>query len=135
MYWALNQHRQAEGQAVVAQGVKQAKQWEDFDWVVWKLEVQDPKQLAGEDPDLDERTQETMKQLAASLGCVYELSVDYDSYDSGTPYYAWWVRLPAAEHARRDKGTACRWPSLRSVSTWTARCRTAWSGRSSRTGS
>ncbi|MFF8610729.1 hypothetical protein ACF06X_33015 [Streptomyces sp. NPDC015346] len=28
---------------------------------------------------------------------------DYESYDSGTPYYAWWVRLPAVEHARRGK--------------------------------
>ncbi|MFF3343671.1 hypothetical protein [Streptomyces flavidovirens] len=91
----------------MAQDVKQAKHWEDFDWVVWKLEVQDPSQLAGEDPDLDERTQETMTQLAASLGCVFELCVDYDSYDSGTPYYAWWVRLPAAEHTRRGKNG---WP-------------------------
>ncbi|MFJ6797051.1 hypothetical protein [Streptomyces sp. NPDC091268] len=87
----------------MAQDVKRAKQWEDFDWVVWKLEVQDPSQLPARTPDLGERTQETMKQFAASLGCVYELCVDYDSYDSGTPYYAWWVRLPAAEHARRDK--------------------------------
>ncbi|MEU2184576.1 hypothetical protein [Streptomyces thermolilacinus] len=71
--------------------------------MVWKLEVQDPQHLADEDPDLDERTQETMTKLAASLGCVYELCVDYDSYDSGTPYYARWVRLPAAEHAQRDK--------------------------------
>lgn len=61
--------------------------------MVWRLEVQDPSQLAGEDPDPDERTQETMMELAASLGCVYELCVDYDSYDDETPYYAWWVRL------------------------------------------
>ncbi|MGW3661324.1 hypothetical protein ACWD6R_39405 [Streptomyces sp. NPDC005151] len=77
--------------------------FKDFEWVVWRLEVQDPQQLAGEDPDLDERTQETMTELAASLGCVYELCVDYDSYDDETPYYAWWVRLPATEHARLDK--------------------------------
>lgn len=99
----MNQDKQAEGQAAVAQDAKQAKHWEDFDWVVWKLEAQDPSQLAGEDPGLDEQTKEAMTQLAASLGCVYELCVDYDSYDSGTPYYAWWVRLPAAEHTRRDK--------------------------------
>ncbi|MFJ2136885.1 hypothetical protein ACIP4W_39315 [Streptomyces sp. NPDC088846] len=73
-----------------------------FEWVVWRLEVKDPSQLAGEDPDLNERTQETMTELAASLGCVYELCVDYDSYDE-TPYYAWWVRMPATEHARIDK--------------------------------
>lgn len=30
--------------------MKQAKLWEDFDWVVWKLEAQDRQQLAGEDP-------------------------------------------------------------------------------------
>ncbi|WP_406500194.1 hypothetical protein OG936_37560 [Streptomyces sp. NBC_00846] len=77
--------------------------WQDFEWVVWRLEVQDPQQLAGEDPDLDERTQETMTELAASLGCVYELCVDYDSYDDETPYYAWWVRVPTAEHARRGE--------------------------------
>ncbi|MCX4791633.1 hypothetical protein OG369_37760 [Streptomyces sp. NBC_01221] len=77
--------------------------WQDFEWVVWRLEVQDPQQLAGEDPDLDERTQETMTELAASLGCVYELCVDYHSYDDETPYYAWWVRVPTAEHARRGE--------------------------------
>ncbi|WP_146075787.1 hypothetical protein [Streptomyces sp. Ru62] len=87
----------------MAQGMKRAEVWEDFDWVVWRLEAQDPQQLAGENPDLDERTQETMTQLATSLGCIYEHCVDYDSYDSGTPYYAWWVRLPAAEHARCGK--------------------------------
>jgi hypothetical protein len=32
--------------------------WDDFEWVVWRLEVQDPQALAGEDPELDERTQE-----------------------------------------------------------------------------
>jgi hypothetical protein len=44
-----------------------------------------------------------MTQLAASLGCVFELCVDDDTYASGTPYYAWWVRLPAAEHAQRGE--------------------------------
>ncbi|MEU7297676.1 hypothetical protein AB0A76_31520 [Streptomyces exfoliatus] len=44
-----------------------------------------------------------MMELAASLGCVYEHCVDTDSYPDGTPYCAWWVRLPAAEHARLDK--------------------------------
>ncbi|MGI5262529.1 hypothetical protein [Streptomyces angustmyceticus] len=77
--------------------------WNDFAWVVWRLEVQDPRQFAGENPDLDERTTETMTQLAGSLGCVYEHCVDTDTYPDGTPYYAWWVRLPAAEHARHDK--------------------------------
>ncbi|GGW84246.1 hypothetical protein GCM10010350_81230 [Streptomyces galilaeus] len=76
---------------------------DDFEWVVWRLEVQDPLQLAGEDPDLDKRTQETMTGLAASLGCVYEHCVDTDSCADGTRYYAWWVRLPAAEHVRRDR--------------------------------
>ncbi|MGV4988939.1 hypothetical protein [Streptomyces sp. NRAIS3] len=47
----------------MAEGVKRAEVWEDFDWVVWRLEVEDRQQLAGEDPDLDERTQETMTQL------------------------------------------------------------------------
>ncbi|MFG3310288.1 hypothetical protein [Streptomyces wuyuanensis] len=79
------------------------RDWTDFAWVVWRLEVKDPQQLAGEDPDLDGRTQEAMTELAGSLGCVYEHCVDSDSYPDGTPYYAWWVRLPATEHAQRDK--------------------------------
>ena len=79
------------------------KDFKDFEWVVWRLEVQDPSRLAGEDPDLDERTRKTMTELAALLGCAYEHCVDYDSYDDETPYYAWWVRLPAAEHARLDR--------------------------------
>ncbi|MFF4717590.1 hypothetical protein ACFY2V_40295 [Streptomyces eurythermus] len=116
----------------MAQDAKQAKHWEDFDWVVWKLEVQDPQQLAGENPELDEQTKEAMTQLAASLGCVYELCVDYDSDENGTPYYAWWVRLPAAEHTDATR-TVCRWSSLRSASTWTATCPPAWSGRLPRT--
>ncbi|PJN14659.1 hypothetical protein CG724_33845 [Streptomyces sp. CB02120-2] len=77
--------------------------WNDFEWVVWRLEVRDPQRLAGEEPVLDERTRETLTELAASLGCVYELCVDYDSYDDDTPYYAWWVRLPASEHATVGK--------------------------------
>lgn len=40
------------------------------------------------------------KELAAPLGCVYKLCVDYDSYDDDTVYYAWWVLMPAAEHVR-----------------------------------
>ncbi|MEU3500807.1 hypothetical protein ABZ726_08570 [Streptomyces hundungensis] len=71
-----------------------------FERVVWRLEVQDPKYLAGEDPGLDERTRMALTELAALLGCVYDHCVDYDSYPNGTPYYAWWVRLPADEHAR-----------------------------------
>lgn len=77
--------------------------WNDFEWVVWRLEVKDPQRLAGEEPCLDERTKGSMQELAASLGCVYEHCVDYDSYPEGTPYYAWWVRLPAIEHARSGK--------------------------------
>jgi hypothetical protein len=44
-----------------------------------------------------------MTELAASLGCAYDSCVDYDSYDDETPSYAWWVRLPQAEHARPGK--------------------------------
>ncbi|MFH8254217.1 hypothetical protein [Streptomyces roseolus] len=93
--------------------------WNDFVWVVWRLEVQDPSQVAGQDPDLDDSTQKTRTERASSLGCVYEHGVDTDTYPDGTPYYAWWVRLPAAEHARRNDATrtACRWPSARCAST------------------
>ncbi|MFJ2153983.1 hypothetical protein ACIOHB_35150 [Streptomyces microflavus] len=63
--------------------------WKDFAWVAWRLEVQDRSRVAGDDPDLDERTEETMTELAASLGCVYEHCVDSDTYPDGMPYYAW----------------------------------------------
>lgn len=82
------------------QGARARDGLESFEWVVWRLEVRDPQRLAGGEPDLDERTRAPMKELAASLGCVYELCVDYDSYDDDTPYYAWWVRLPASAQAR-----------------------------------
>ncbi|MET9465922.1 hypothetical protein ABZY44_14180 [Streptomyces sp. NPDC006544] len=77
--------------------------WNDFEWVVRRLEVRDPQRLSGEEPDLDECTKQTMTALAVSLGCLYEFCVDYDCYDDDTPYYAWWVRLPAAEHANVGK--------------------------------
>jgi hypothetical protein len=70
-------------------------------WVVWCLEVRDPQQLT---PDgLADRTQHSMTELAGSLGCVFDHCDDYDSMD-GTPastYYAWFVRVPQAEHQRR----------------------------------
>ncbi|WP_164835792.1 alpha/beta hydrolase family protein [Actinacidiphila soli] len=44
-----------------------------------------------------------MTELAASLGCVYEACCDDDSSEDGVPYYAWWVRVPQAEHARRGQ--------------------------------
>jgi hypothetical protein len=74
---------------------------DELDWVVWRLEVKDPQQLA--EDGLDERTQQAMTELAGSLGCQYDHCVDHDSMD-GTPegtYYAWWVRVPRAEHQRR----------------------------------
>ncbi|MEU9110156.1 hypothetical protein AB0D54_38720 [Streptomyces xanthophaeus] len=45
----------------------------------------------------------TVTELAASLGCVYEDCCDDDSSEDDVPYYAWWVRVPAAEHARRGE--------------------------------
>ncbi|WP_331769204.1 hypothetical protein OG948_36020 (plasmid) [Embleya sp. NBC_00888] len=45
-------------------------------------------------PDLAERTEQAMTELAATSGCVYESCVDYDSSHDGVPYYAWWVRIP-----------------------------------------
>ncbi|TJZ98246.1 hypothetical protein [Actinacidiphila oryziradicis] len=44
-----------------------------------------------------------MTELAASLGCVYEECCDDDSSENGVPYYAWWVRVPQAEHVRRGE--------------------------------
>ncbi len=87
--------------------------FDGFEWVVWRLEVQDPKHLAGEDPGLDERTRMALTELAASMGCAYDHCVDYDSYPDGTPYYAWWVRLRAASMpcsapmASRRSSTRC----------------------------
>jgi len=74
---------------------------QDLVWVVWRINVEDPVRLAGEEPDLAERTDQAMTELAATSGCVYENCVDYDSSEDGVPYYAWWVRVPAAEHTRR----------------------------------
>lgn len=30
--------------------------WDEFEWVVWRINVDDPEQRAGQDPDLAERT-------------------------------------------------------------------------------
>ncbi|MEU9984846.1 hypothetical protein [Streptomyces sp. NPDC050856] len=46
-----------------------------------------------------------MTELAASLGCVYEDCCDDDTYGSDDdPYYAWWIRVPQAEHRRGKDG-------------------------------
>ncbi|WP_328681832.1 hypothetical protein OG905_38450 [Streptomyces sp. NBC_00322] len=76
--------------------------WDEFEWVVWRINVDDPEQRAGAEPDLAELTRQPMTDLAASLGCVYEDCCDDDSSEDDVPYYAWWVRLPAAGHARRN---------------------------------
>ncbi|MFJ4478783.1 hypothetical protein [Streptomyces xanthochromogenes] len=89
------------GRGIESRGACAGGDFKGFEWVVWRIEVQDPSRLAGEDPDLDERTKKAMTELAVSLGCVYEHCVDVDTYEDGTPYYAWWVRLPAVEHAWR----------------------------------
>jgi hypothetical protein len=47
-----------------------------------------------------------MTEMAASLGCVFELCCDDDAVD-GVPRYSWLVRVPRDEHLRRnDQGTA-----------------------------
>lgn len=71
--------------------------------MVWRINVDDPEQRAGEEPDLADRTEGPMTELAASMGCVYDDCVDYDADEDDVPYYAWWVRVPAAEHTRRSK--------------------------------
>lgn len=44
-----------------------------------------------------------MTEPAARLGCVYEGCKDDGTFGSDDdPYYAWWVRVPAAEYARRS---------------------------------
>lgn len=68
-----------------------------LDWVVWRLEVVDPEELAGD--DLDERTKQAMTELAGSLGCQYDHCVEGEL--GGVRYYVWWVRVPQAEHQRR----------------------------------
>jgi hypothetical protein len=50
-----------------------------LDWIVWTLEVRDPEQRAA--PDIGERTEQAMTEMAGSLGCVYSHCVDDDSYD------------------------------------------------------
>lgn len=72
-------------------------------WIVWDLEVRDPRQLARE--GVAARTEKPMKELASSLGCVLDACTDDDSYDltpQGT-YYSWLVRVPRSEHERRGQ--------------------------------
>jgi hypothetical protein len=75
----------------------------DCSWIVWDLEVRDPRQVARE--GVAERTEKPLKELASSLGCVLDACTDDDSYDltpQGT-YYSWLVRVPRSEHERRDE--------------------------------
>ncbi|MFI6986453.1 hypothetical protein ACIBSV_48995 [Embleya sp. NPDC050154] len=37
-------------------------------WVVWRINVDDPDRLAGEEPGLAERTEQAMTELAATSG-------------------------------------------------------------------
>ncbi|MFF8983860.1 hypothetical protein ACF08E_10790 [Streptomyces globisporus] len=89
--------------------------WNVCDWVVWKLEVDDPEQRiseayheAGMGLLLAAESRETMVGFAARLGCVYEGCKDDGSYGSDNdPCYAWWIRVPQVAHAQR---TARGWP-------------------------
>jgi hypothetical protein len=89
-----------------------------LDWIMWTLEVRDPEQRAA--PDIGERTEQAMTEMAGSLGCVYSHCVDDDSYDltpEGT-YYAWSLRVPRSEHLRRNEhgvpiAVAALWDYLR----------------------
>jgi hypothetical protein len=73
--------------------------WDEFEWVVWRINVDDPQQRAGHEPDLAERTKGPMTELAASVGCVYEECCDDDSSEDDVPYYAC-VGPPARGRAR-----------------------------------
>lgn len=86
------------------------KDREDFDWVVWRINVDDPElrvassfESSGQTPDLAECTRQPMTELAASLGCLYEECCDDDSSEDDVSQYAWWIRVRAAEHARRGE--------------------------------
>ena len=72
---------------------------DELDWVVWNLQVWDPGALT--EPDVGTRTAQGMTQMAASFGCVFDLCCDDDAVD-GVPYYSWLVRVPRAEHLRRN---------------------------------
>ncbi|MFH8371806.1 hypothetical protein [Streptomyces sp. NPDC018031] len=95
----------------MALGSVQAKEWEDFDWAVWQVTVDDPenrlvssREQHDQRPDLAEGTRQPMTELTASLGCVYEDCCDHDTYGTDDdPYYAWWIRVPQTEHNRRGK--------------------------------
>ncbi|MGW1075911.1 hypothetical protein [Streptomyces sp. NPDC002537] len=83
--------------------------WSGFEWVVWQIVVDDPENRISAPYEtegirfmLAERSRASMTELAARLGCVYEGCKDDGTFGSDDdPYYAWWVRVPAAEHARR----------------------------------
>ncbi|WP_327687309.1 hypothetical protein [Streptomyces sp. NBC_00467] len=79
---------------------------DDYAWVVWRIKVDDPgrrvasSESSDQGPGLAEQMRQPMTELAASLGCVYLDCCDDDTYENDVQYYAWWIRVPAAEHAR-----------------------------------
>ncbi|WP_331768155.1 hypothetical protein [Embleya sp. NBC_00896] len=103
--------------------------WQNLAWVVWRINVDDPNRSASEEPDLAERTDQAMTELAATSGCVYENCVDFDSSEDGVPYYAWW--FGSRRSSTPDAApTVSRTPSKRCAATWPRSCPRAWSGRS-----
>jgi hypothetical protein len=80
-------------------GVMTADDLDELDWVVWNLEVQDPRELT--EPGVGERTAPAVTRMADSLGCVFVQCCDDDAV-GGVPYYSWLVRVPREEHRRRD---------------------------------
>jgi hypothetical protein len=84
--------------------------WAACDWVVWVIGVDDPEQRISEPYHsagtaflLAQESREMLVGLAARLGCVYDGCKDDGSYGSDNdPCYAWWIRVPQAEHVQRS---------------------------------
>src|SRR6266581_4570598 len=56
----------------------------------------------GSRPDVGARTElSSMAEIAGQRGCVFVQCCDDDAVD-GVPYYSWLVRVPRAEHRRRN---------------------------------
>lgn len=62
----------------------------NYPWVVWNLEVRDPRRLAP--VGVADRTRQPVQEVAESLG--YSLYDCADDEHDGVPYYSWLVRVP-----------------------------------------
>lgn len=73
-----------------------ASRLNEYPWVVWRLTLDDPNRLAGE--EVADRTKKTAEKVANLYGCDYEYCVDDDEYPDGTKYYRWLIAVKQSEY-------------------------------------